>query len=408
MKPPTLSTGSHPVASLSVFYQKHAVLGVVYNPCLDYLVGDPLPSLFKTLVGSDRATPVIKSKYDAYLRPAADPAVVERGWMVHALRMTRSGALKFYLVAQGGINVCWLALSFGVVFQSTTNWSNHIGHGTSTIHDPDAAAGGDRPDTLDTIVRERDILSWTTCTFVGIKADQQSMRTDLEPAELRSILTFAVNLGHTLEGSQAIQASSDVNEKRSGDAVRRLRREFGHGQIKKAFLTFKFDGIREVSFSAGSSLPELTVEPTFCVDFIDDTTNFEHGFRFYCVFLGLIYTTTLRPRRRVQFIEYLGSWMLLSMFCWFELDVAVADGLKCRAIGMVIALEAGGVVTDLHAVLKTESADADPFKVTPEILTGRKYLVIRVILDLPNETGISSQLDIANEYYAVVNDTEPR
>ncbi|KAF8554367.1 hypothetical protein OG21DRAFT_1102294 [Imleria badia] len=40
--------------------------------------------------------------------------------------------------------------------------------------------------------------------------------------------------------------------------------------------------------------------------------------------------------------------------------------------GMVIAEEAGGVVTGSHAVLKTESTDVDPFKVTPEILTGRK------------------------------------
>ena len=47
MEPPTLSTGSHSVASPSVLskYQERAVLGVVYNPFLDYLVrGFVVPS----------------------------------------------------------------------------------------------------------------------------------------------------------------------------------------------------------------------------------------------------------------------------------------------------------------------------------------------------------------------------
>ncbi|KAF8555098.1 hypothetical protein OG21DRAFT_1521951 [Imleria badia] len=56
----------------------------------------------------------------------------------------------------------------------------------------------------------------------------------------------------------------------------------------------------------------------------------------------------------------------------------------------------------------TESADVNPFKVTPEILTGRKYLVIRVIPEPPNETGRQARVCIAKEFYATVNDTEPR
>ncbi|KAF9225280.1 inositol monophosphatase [Gyrodon lividus] len=121
--------------SLGLIYQKRAVLGVVYNPFLEYLYSGvkgqgsyltrgsgqpmklplasprPLPSLSRALIdiewGSDRATPVIKSKSDAYLRLAADPAAVERGRMAHSLRTTGSGALNFCLVAQGGIDVCW-------------------------------------------------------------------------------------------------------------------------------------------------------------------------------------------------------------------------------------------------------------------------------------------------------------
>lgn len=74
----------------------------------------------------------------------------------------------------------------------------------------------------------------------------------------------------------------------------------------------------------------------------------------------------------------------------------------------MIAQEAGGVVTGSHAVLNEASADFDPFKVTPEVLTGRKYLVIRGLPNLPNETGREAQLRIANEFYATVNDTEPK
>ena len=57
--------------------------------------------------GSDRATPVIESKCDAFLRLAADPTSVARGRMAHSLRTTGSGALNFCLVAQGAIDVCW-------------------------------------------------------------------------------------------------------------------------------------------------------------------------------------------------------------------------------------------------------------------------------------------------------------
>ena len=49
--------------------------------------------------------------------------------------------------------------------------------------------------------------------------------------------------------------------------------------------------------------------------------------------------------------------------------------------GIVIAEEAGCVVTGSHAALAS-SADTNAFgDVTEEILTGRKYLVIRAIAD---------------------------
>lgn len=71
----------------------------------------------------------------------------------------------------------------------------------------------------------------------------------------------------------------------------------------------------------------------------------------------------------------------------------------------MIVQEAGGVVTGSHDVLNGE---VDPFKVTPDILSGRKYLVIRGIPDLPNETGRQAQLRIAKEFYATVKDMDPK
>ena len=153
--------------SLSLIYQKRAVLGVVYNPFLDYLVrglvvpssphGDVsavysdrrprilfhprlwptneatigrsetphfpvqgaywcvphllhIRSIIPTIVGvewgSDRTTPAIELKCEVYLRLASDPATVEHGRMVHSLRTTGCGALNFCLVAQGAIDIC--------------------------------------------------------------------------------------------------------------------------------------------------------------------------------------------------------------------------------------------------------------------------------------------------------------
>ncbi|KAH0837881.1 myo-inositol-monophosphatase [Lanmaoa asiatica] len=300
------------------------------------------------------------------------------------------------------------------------------------------------------------------------------MPTTLGSVELRSILAFTVNLARTagtliLEGSQAIHTTVAVEN-------------LVMGEIKKAYPAFKFIG--EESFSTGTR-PELTDEPTFCVDPIDGTTNFVHGFPFCCVSLGLIYQK--RPVLGVvynPFIEYLytgiegqGSYLTrgngqpqklplaspkplpslskaqiaiewgsdrgtptitdkVDSFLKLAGDASVPGGRMAQSLrsmgsaalnfsmvaqgaldmywpwdvcaGIVIAQEAGGAVTGSHDTLNAASVDVDPFKVTPEILTGRKYLVIRGIPDLPNETGREAQLRIAKEFYACVNDTEPK
>ncbi|KIJ66479.1 hypothetical protein HYDPIDRAFT_109523 [Hydnomerulius pinastri MD-312] len=322
------------------------------------------------------------------------------------------------------------------------------------------------------------------------------MSTTLGPAELRSILTFTINLARTagtliLEGSQAIHSASDVNEKKNSvDLVTQYDvavENLVMSEIKKVYPTFKFIG--EESYSSGER-PELTDEPTFCVDPIDGTTNFVHGFPFCCISLGLIYQK--RPVLGVvynPFLEHLytgiegqGSYLtrgtgqplklplsapkpLPSLskaqiavewgsdrgapsitdksdsFLKLAGDNSIPGGKMAQSLrsmgsaalnfsmvaqggldmyweigcwpwdvcaGIVIAQEAGGVVTGSHQVIKTASSDYDPFKVTPEVLTGRKYLVVRNIPDTPGETGRQAQLRIAQEFYATVNDTQPK
>lgn len=62
-------------------------------------------------------------------------------------------------------------------------------------------------------------------------------------------------------------------------------------------------------------------------------------------------------------------------------------------------------MTGSHTVLATS---VDPFEVTPEVLTGRKYLVIRKLPDTPQETGREAQLRIARAFYETVEDVQPK
>ncbi|KIM70025.1 hypothetical protein SCLCIDRAFT_1207293 [Scleroderma citrinum Foug A] len=321
------------------------------------------------------------------------------------------------------------------------------------------------------------------------------MTTILGPSELRSILTFTVNLARMagtlmLEGSQAIQSAPDVNEKKNSvDLVTEYDiavENLVKSEIEKVYPNFGFIG--EESYSSGIQ-PELTDEPTFCVDPIDGTTNFVHGFPYAsCISLGLIYRkrpvlgviynpfidhlytgvegqgsyltrgtgppmklplaspkplpslstaliavewgsdrgvptitgkansflrlvgdpATVPGGRMVHSLRSLGSAaMNFSMVAQGGFDMYWEVGCWPWDVcaGIVIAQEAGGVVTGSHTVLATS---VDPFEVTPEVLTGRKYLVIRKLPDTPQETGREAQLRIARAFYETVEDVQPK
>ncbi|KAF7977991.1 hypothetical protein HWV62_1833 [Athelia sp. TMB] len=123
------------------------------------------------------------------------------------------------------------------------------------------------------------------------------MSTELSANDLKDILSFTVTLARKagaliLEGSEAIQSApaQDINEKKNSvDLVTEYDvkvEELVKKEIGEKYPEFKFVG--EESYAAGAR-PELTDAPTFCVDPIDGTTNFVHGFPMVCISLGLIY-----------------------------------------------------------------------------------------------------------------------
>ncbi|KAJ7040278.1 hypothetical protein C8F04DRAFT_1083015 [Mycena alexandri] len=323
---------------------------------------------------------------------------------------------------------------------------------------------------------------------------------ELSTRDLDSILEFTVALARTageliLEGSDAIQsatASKDVNEKKNSvDLVTEYDvrvEELVKKELAQKYPTFKFIG--EESYSAGSR-PPLTDEPTFCVDPIDGTTNFVHGFPFVCISLGLIYKR--RPILGVIFNPFLnhlytgikgkgshltkgngqplklplssppkplsslsqaliavewgsdrGEKTITSKSASFgrlagnpaqevmggkmahslrsvgsaALNFAlVAQGgldlyweVGCWpwdvCAGIVIAEEAGGLATGGHEVFAATSSGASFGDVTEEILTGRKYIVVRAVGEAEGETAIQAQKRIIKEFYSSVEDVD--
>lgn len=72
--------------------------------------------------------------------------------------------------------------------------------------------------------------------------------------------------------------------------------------------------------------------------------------------------------------------------------------------GVIIAQEAGGIVTGSHQVFG-ETKDTPLFgDVGEKILTGRKYIVVRAIGDTEQEKGTDAQKRIISEFYDTVLD----
>ncbi|TFK65442.1 hypothetical protein BDN72DRAFT_845553 [Pluteus cervinus] len=323
------------------------------------------------------------------------------------------------------------------------------------------------------------------------------MADALTAEDLKDILEFTVSLARKAgsiirEGSEAIQSASQqdgVNEKKNAiDLVTEYDvkvEEFVQNTLKSKYPTFKFIG--EESYSAGHR-PPLTDDPTFCVDPIDGTTNFVHGFPFVCISLGLIYkrrpvlgviynpmldqlytgvtgqgsflirgpnsepvklplasppkplhslsqaliavewghdrqepnisakSTSFRrlvgdPSKGVpggkmaHALRSVGSAALnISLVAQGGLDLYWEIGCYPWDVcaGMVVAEEAGCIFTGSHEIFKKQSLE-DFGDITEEILTGRKYVVVRAIGDVGEKRKIA-QRRIVEEFYETVED----
>ncbi|KAK0217665.1 hypothetical protein EDD85DRAFT_365427 [Armillaria nabsnona] len=316
--------------------------------------------------------------------------------------------------------------------------------------------------------------------------------------DLQSILKFTVALAYEAgdvirKGSGAIQlAGSNVDEKKNSvDLVTEYDvkvEELVKKKISETYPSFKFIG--EESYAAGSR-PEWTDDPTFCVDPIDGTTNFVHGFPWVCISIGLIYKRhsvlgviynpfldllytgvkgsgsyvthggpngtprklpfasspkplaslsqaqiavewgndrALKPLtsrsesfhliagdpsngvvggRMAHSLRSLGSSaMNFAMVAQGGLDMYWEIGCWPWDVsaGVLIAQEAGGLVTGSHKVY-AETKDTPAFgDVGEAILTGRKYIVVRAIGNTETETGREAQKRIIGEFYDTVQD----
>jgi myo-inositol-1(or 4)-monophosphatase len=293
-----------------------------------------------------------------------------------------------------------------------------------------------------------------------------------------------------LEGSEAIQTANIEEKKNSVDLVTEYDikvENLVQKWIAKEYPSFKFVG--EESYSSGHREP-LTDEPTFCVDPIDGTSNFIHGFPFACISIGLI--SKKRPVLGVIYNPFLnhmyygvkgqGSFLVKGADNPLKLPLAspkpldsIAQALIAvewghdRALpamkaksasfhklagdpsrgvdggrmahslrslgsaalqycmvaqggldiyweigcwpwdvcaGIVIAQEAGCTVTGSHASFKETHGTKSFGDVTEEVLTGRKYAVIRPIKPTSNETSLQAQARVLGELYEAVEDME--
>ncbi|CAE6514951.1 unnamed protein product [Rhizoctonia solani] len=318
----------------------------------------------------------------------------------------------------------------------------------------------------------------------------------LSAEEILALYKFCQDLARSagaiiLQGSKAIleqkgQPDHGVNEKKNAvDLVTEWDvrvEEYVKDKIKESYPGFSLIQ----SYSAGEQNP-ITDAPTFCVDPIDGTTNFVHGFPYACISIGVIYqkspiigvvynpfsdqlyhglkghgsylVSPLHPAplrlplstpaplrslseaqvavewgsdrskqvmeakarsyarlagdgssrgnveggRMVHSLRSLGSAALnFANVASGGLDIYWEIGCWPWDVcaGVVIAQEAGGLVGGSSQVTPTGTVDEN-------ILTGRKYIVIRGIGDTSEERGLDAQKRLIKEFYETVEEWAP-
>ncbi|KAG8947046.1 hypothetical protein FRC04_011226 [Tulasnella sp. 424] len=278
------------------------------------------------------------------------------------------------------------------------------------------------------------------------------MTITLSESEQEALLEFSIQLAKEagaviLQGSKSIRqelGSGVDSKKNSVDLVTEWDvkvEEIVQNAVREKYPNFGFIG--EESYSKGLR-PELTDDPTFCVDPIDGTTNFVHGFPFACISIGVIYQRTpligviFNPFLDQLFSALKGHGAFHNLTTRLPLSApsplpslsSAVIGVEWghgrtkelvdkkansfsrlagdpnsgvvggKMAGIVLAQESGGFVSGGAHV----NHDGD---VTEEILHGRKYIVVRAIADTPGESGKEAQKRIVKEFYDTVEDWDP-
>ncbi|KOS13260.1 myo inositol monophosphatase [Malassezia pachydermatis] len=235
--------------------------------------------------------------------------------------------------------------------------------------------------------------------------------------------------------------------------------------IKAKYPDHKFIG--EESWAAGEQ-HALTNDPTWIIDPIDGTTNFVKGFPFVCISIGFVYhgeptigvifapflgqlfagrkghgaftTSPLHPERRtlplVQPPPLPTFKQALIAFEWgsdrslevmekkarsFQRLVGDAQSgvpggemaLGVRSMGSAalnfahVAMGALDAYWEIGCWAWDAAQAAYPPRVTPDVLTGRKYLVVRAIGDTPSESGREAQKRFVRTFYGAVEEWDP-
>ncbi|KAG5350820.1 hypothetical protein C0989_009118 [Termitomyces sp. Mn162] len=260
--------------------------------------------------------------------------------------------------------------------------------------------------------------------------------TELTSADLESILQSTIQLAKTagkliLEGSQAIQWASDnnVNEKKNAvDLVTEYDvrvEELVRKEIQEKYPHFRFQqysGVKgQGSYLTRGSAPPLRLPlssqpkplPSLSKAVIAVEWGSDRCERTIAAKARSFARLAGNPVQGVtggkmtHSLRSMGSAALnFAMVAQGGLDLYWEIGCWPWDVcaGIVIAQEAGGLVTGSHEAFAATASSSAFGDVTEEILTGRKYVVVRAISGDSGETSTDAQKRIISEFYESVED----
>jgi fructose-1,6-bisphosphatase/inositol monophosphatase family enzyme len=147
--------------------------------------------------------------------------------------------------------------------------------------------------------------------------------------------------------------------------------EFLFNHFKKCYPDHQFVG-EETSSMTGSTVGQLADVPTWIIDPVDGTTNFVHGFPFFCVAIGLAINKTAsigvvyNPKLRELFYAWKGhgAYMVCD-----PTQVKVGDGVKLNGAPLPLPEKLS------HALIATEyGSSKEPSVLDPKIEIIRKII----------------------------------